>query len=418
MNQSLHQKTVLENGVRIVTESIPHVRSVSTGIWIDAGSRDEAPDEGGMSHLVEHMIFKGTARRSALDIAKELDSIGGMSNAFTCQEQTCFHAKVLDVHLDKVVDLLLDIFRNSLFKPEDIEREKMVILQEISMVEDTPDEYVHVLFNQSFWGDNSLGRPILGEAAIVKGFDQPKILGYINKRYCPSRLVISAAGRIEHDRFVDLLRAPVEEMERRNEPCQRQTPVTGKVVNVHAKPLEQLHVCLGVRGPAAVDEFRYVDTLLSTILGGNMSSRLFQRIREERGLAYSVYSHVSTYSDVGLLGVYMGIRPDSLPEALDLVFKEFDKLRAGQVDQSELEAAKDYLKGSILLSAENTDNRMSRLAKNELLFQRFITFEDVLKRIDEVTVDQLTERAEEKLDPHKVSLTILGPWDKSLDFLP
>ena len=341
-----------------------------------------------------------------------------MSNAFTGQEQTCFHAKVLDIHLDKVVDLLLDIFKNSLFKPEDIEREKMVVLQEISMVEDTPDEYVHVLFNQSFWGDNSLGRPILGDAEIVKGFDQSKIIGYMDKRYCPSRLVISAAGRLEHDRFVDLLRAPVEEMKQGNGHYQRQIPATRKVVNLHAKPLEQVHVCLGVRGPAAVDEFRYIDTLLSTILGGNMSSRLFQTIREERGLAYSVYSHVSTYSDVGLLGVYMGIRPDSLPEAMDLVFKEFDKLRAGQVNQSEMDAAKDYLKGSILLSAESTDNRMSRLAKNELLFQRFVPLEDVLKRIDEVTIDQLTERAEKKLDPRDVSVTILGPWDKDLDFLP
>jgi predicted Zn-dependent peptidase len=418
MNDSVYQKSFLRNSVRVVTEYIPHVRSISTGIWVDAGSRDEEEDEGGMSHLVEHMIFKGTDKRSALDIAKELDSIGGMSNAFTCQEQTCFHAKVLDTHLAKVVDLLLDIFRNSLFKPEDLEREKLVVLQEISMVEDTPDEYVHVLFNRSFWGENPLGRPILGDAGIVKGFNQQKIINYIVKCYLPSRLVKAPAGHIDHHRFVDLLRASLEEMNQENGYYRRQTALVTKEVNVHVKPLEQVHVCLGVRGPAAVDEFRFVDTLLSTILGGNMSSRLFQKIREERGLAYSVYSHVSTYSDVGLLGVYMGVRPDSLPEALDLVFKEFDKLRAGQLDQSELDAAKDYLKGSILLSAENTDNRMGRLAKNELLFQRFVSFEEVLKRIDEVGIDQVGDRAGMRLDPQGVSVTVLGPWDKDLAFLP
>jgi predicted Zn-dependent peptidase len=417
VNDSIYRKTVLQNGARIITETMPHVRSVSTGIWVDAGSRDEEADEGGMSHLVEHMIFKGTATRSALDIAKELDAIGGMSNAFTCQEQTCFHAKVLDIHLNKVVDLLLDIFRNSLFKSEDLEREKMVVLQEISMVEDTPDEYVHVLFNRSFWGDNALGKPILGDAEVVKGFDQQKIVSYIHKRYRPSRLVISAAGHIDHDRFVDLLRIPLEKMEPEDGHYQRQTPSIAKIANVHMKPLEQVHVCLGTRGPAAVDDFRYVDTILTTILGGNMSSRLFQKIREERGLAYSVYSHVSTYSDVGLLGVYMAVRPDSLPEALDLVFEEFGKLRSGQLDQSELDAAKDYLKGSILLSAESTDNRMSRLAKNEILFQRLIPFEEVLKRIDEVTKDQLIEQAGSRLDPKGISVTVLGPWDKGLDFI-
>lgn len=416
MINSSCQKTVLDNGIRVVTEAIPHVRSVSMGIWVDVGSRDEDVTEGGISHILEHMIFKGTPKRTALDIAKELDAIGGMSNAFTCKEQTCFHAKVLDMHLDHIVELLVDIFRNSLFNPEDIEREKMVVLQEIGMVEDTPDEYVHVLFNRNFWGDNPLGRPILGEAEIVKQFDHEKIIRYINKTYIPSKIVVSAAGNLEHDRFVNMLKEPLGDMESGSPEWKRQTPQTRKMVKAYSKPLEQVHVCLGGLGPASTDESRYADTVLNTILGGNMSSRLFQEIREKRGLAYSIFSYMSIFADVGLMGVYMGVHPDSVVQSLELVQKEFEKLMSGRLETAELEAAKEYLKGSILLNSENTDNRMTRLAKNEIVLGRFVSFEEVLQRIDEVTVDEVVDLACKRLDPESISVNSLGAWDGDLKF--
>ncbi len=415
MIDSEYRKTILPNGVRVVTEAMPNVRSVTTGIWVDVGSRDEAAEESGISHLLEHMFFKGTQRRSALDIAKELDAIGGMSNAFTCKEQTCFHAKVLDVHLDQVVDLLLDIFRNSLFSVDDVEREKQVVLQEISMVEDTPEEYAHVVFSRDFWGDNPLGRSVLGTAETVSGFDHGRIVGYIGKSYVPSRVIVTAAGNLEHERFVDLVRASLADLIPGDGLVQRQPPVFGRVIRCYSESIEQVHLCLGAPGPSAVDDVRFADILLTTILGGNMSSRLFQEIREKRGLAYNVYSYVNTYEDTGMHGFYLAVRPDQVLPSMELLAAELKNLRDGNLEAQELDAAKEYLKGSLLLNAESSENRMMRLARNELSFRRFVPFDEVLGKIDAVTVPTIIELARTRFEPQRMSAVTYGPWEGDLD---
>ena len=415
MTDSVYQKTVLPNGIRVATEAMPNVRSITVGVWVDVGSRDEEANENGISHLLEHMIFKGTARRTALDIAKELDAIGGMSNAFTCKEQTCFHAKVLDTHLDQVVDLLLDIFRNSLFDPLDIEREKQVVLQEISMVEETPDEYSSVLFSQEFWGDNSLGRSVLGSVEAVSSFSHEKIASYIGNSYIPSRTIITAAGNVDHQRFLNLLRGPLESMVPINGRNLRVTPHIGRVVKTIPRNAEQVHLNLGGRGPAAADETRYADTLLSTILGGTMSSRLFQEIREKRGLAYTVYSYISSHVDIGRLGFYLAVRPDTVVPALEVLFKELELVRSGRLDQAELDAAREYLKGSVLLTSESSESRMMRLARNEIAFERLIPFDEMLEKVNAVTVDDVIELARTRLDPASLSIVSYGPYEKDLD---
>ena len=415
MTDSVYQKTVLPNGIRVATEAMPNVRSITVGVWVDVGSRDEEANENGISHLLEHMIFKGTARRTALDIAKELDAIGGMSNAFTCKEQTCFHAKVLDTHLDQVVDLLLDIFRNSLFEPLDIEREKQVVLQEISMVEETPDEYSSVLFSQEFWGDNSLGRSVLGSVEAVSSFSHEKIASYIGNSYIPSRTIITAAGNVDHQRFLNLLRGPLESMVPINGRNLRVTPHIGRVVKTIPRNAEQVHLNLGGRGPAAADETRYADTLLSTILGGTMSSRLFQEIREKRGLAYTVYSYISSHVDIGRLGFYLAVRPDTVVPALEVLFNELELVRSGRLDQAELDAAREYLKGSVLLTSESSESRMMRLARNEIAFERLIPFDEMLEKVNAVTVDDVIELARTRLDPASLSIVSYGPYEKDLD---
>lgn len=415
MTDSVYQKTVLPNGIRVATEAMPNVRSITVGVWVDVGSRDEEANENGISHLLEHMIFKGTARRTALDIAKELDAIGGMSNAFTCKEQTCFHAKVLDTHLDQVVDLLLDIFRNSLFDPLDIEREKQVVLQEISMVEETPDEYSSVLFSQEFWGDNSLGRSVLGSVEAVSSFSHEKIASYIGNSYIPSRTIITAAGNVDHQRFLNLLRGPLESMVPINGRNLRVTPHIGRVVKTIPRNAEQVHLNLGGRGPAAADETRYADTLLSTILGGTMSSRLFQEIREKRGLAYTVYSYISSHVDIGRLGFYLAVRPDTVIPALEVLFNELELVRSGRLDQAELDAAREYLKGSVLLTSESSESRMMRLARNEIAFERLIPFDEMLEKVNAVTVDDVIELARTRLDPASLSIVSYGPYEKDLD---
>jgi len=411
MFESLYRKTVLPNGIRVVTETMPNVRSVTTGIWVDVGSRDEEAHESGISHLLEHMFFKGTTSRDAHDIAKELDSIGGMSNAFTCREQTCFHAKVLDNHLDKVVDLLIDIFRNSLFAPDDLEREKQVVLQEISMVEETPEEYAHLLFNKEFWGDNGLGRSVLGETEIVSRFNHETVMEYIANCYVPSKIVFAAAGNVDHDTFVRLLGERMSDIEPGPGRSLRNPVEANKIVKPFSRSLEQVHLCLGAPGPSSTDQERYADIILTTMLGGNMSSRLFQEIREKRGLAYSVYSYVSSFTDTGMHAIYLAVRPDAVNESLKVCFETIEQIRMGRIDSHELEAAKEYLKGSVLLNMESSDNRMNRLARNELNFGRFIQFDEVIREIEVVSLDRIIDLAGRRFDPSLISLVSYGPWE-------
>lgn len=406
-------KTALDNGLRIVTERIEHVRSVSLGIWVDVGSRDETEPEAGLSHLLEHMIFKGTAKRSALDIAKEIDSIGGASNAFTSREFTCFHAKVLDNHQSEIVDLLTDIFLNSTFAAEELAREREVVLQEIKMVEDTPDEQVHQLMPEVLWGGAPLGRPVAGSAETVSAATPESIKAYIESAYRPERIIISAAGNLEHDRLVELLRPAFAGLNGRPDRVRPPKPEPVATHRLIDKDLEQIHLCLGLPGLSAVDPDRYAGLLLNNIFGGSMSSRLFQEVREKRGLAYSVYSFLSTYSDAGVLGTYLGVDPGRAREALEVVLGVMAEL-ARAIDPDDLAKAKEQLKGQIYLSAESTDARMSRLAKNEFTFGRYVPYDEVAAAIDAASPDKVAELAETLLDPAKIALAALGPGAEKL----
>jgi predicted Zn-dependent peptidase len=407
--ERLHQKTVLDNGIRVVTEKIPHLHSVSVGVWVDVGSRDEQQEEVGLTHFIEHMLFKGTERRTALDIAKELDAVGGLSNAFTAKENTCFHAKVLDAHLPLVVDILSDIFLHSVFDTGEIEREREVILQEITLVEDTPDENVHVLFHQAFWEPNPIARSILGDAETVQSFTREMSLGYMHRSYHPERVILSAAGSVDHHEFLQRVGPLFGGLSRTPHPIKRSPPPINTRIAQYPKDLEQVHFCLGTRGTSLVDESRYCCGILNVILGGNMSSRLFQEVRERRGLAYSIYSFLNSHSDSGMLGVYAGVRPDRIEETLDLVRKELGRLKREPISQAELREAKEHIKGGMYLSAESSDNRMSRLAKNEIQFGRFVPYEEIEAGLDRVTSQQVMALAQEIFRPDSMALVLLGP---------
>ncbi|MCU0587094.1 MAG: insulinase family protein [Syntrophobacteraceae bacterium] len=405
----MYEKTVLSNGIRVVTEKIPYVHSVSMGIWVSAGSRDEQEDERGITHFIEHMLFKGTSRRSALDIAKELDAVGGFANAFTSKENVCFHAKVLDRHLPLVVDVLTDLVLGSVFDEREIEREQQVILQEIRMIEDTPDEYVHILFQELYWKGNPLGLPIYGSVESIQNINRDRIIGYLSKAFDPNRIVITAAGNLEHMEFVDLIAPSMEKLNHPQSLLERETPVDQPLVRVIPKDLEQAHLCLGMPGTAQVDGGRFICYLLNAILGGSMSSRLFQEIREKRGLAYSVYSFANSHEDTGLLGVYAGISPDNTTETLEVIREQLEILARDSILESELSSAKEQLKGSMYLNAESTDSRMNRLAKNEMLFGRYIPFEESEERIDAVSSEEVRSWFQSVFQPNRLAVVLLGP---------
>ena len=402
-------KTILPNGLRIVTETLPYLYSVSVGIWVDNGSRDENPEENGISHFIEHMIFKGTHKRTALDIAKEMDAIGGMSNAFTSKEQTCFYTRVLDNHLEQGVAILLDIFLNSLFDPEELERERLVVLQEIGMVEDTPDEFTHVLLGETAYQGNSLAQPILGTPETVQAINQDKILNYLKRTYGPEKIVVAAAGKVEHEAFVNLVAPELNKIQPITPENNRKGPVLCSKSKVVTKDLEQVHVAWATKAPNADDPKRYVSTLLNVIMGGNMSSRLFQEVREKRGLAYSIYSFLSAYRDSGMWGIYTAVAKETLTQTLEVIGQELRKLKQVEFPTSELEAAKEFVKGGILLGAESSDNRMTRIAKNEMTFGRDVPFEEVLEDLNKVTGHEIVALAEEILQPDQFSLVSLGP---------
>jgi predicted Zn-dependent peptidase len=404
------EKTTLGNGVRILTQRIPYVRSVSLGVWVHAGARDESADENGLSHFIEHMIFKGTARRSAFEIAKAFDAIGGHTNAFTGMETTCYHAKVMDAHLDTAVDILSDIFLHSAFAPEEVERERPVIFQEIEMVEDSPEDWIHVLAEASFWGDHALGRPITGSRDNVLRFDSRALKTFFRRLYQPGRIVVSAAGNVDHGRLVDLLGPAFESVRADGNGFPDRSRPPGRAgVFLHERAIGQIHLCLETPGIAATDPRRYAASLLHTILGGNMSSRLFQEIRERRGLAYSVYSFLSSYEDTGMSGVYVGTRPEKGPEALALILAEMARLREAPVDPSELRDAKEFTRGGLLLAAESVDNAMVRLAQNELHFGESVPLERVIEGVEAVTAEEIQTLAADFLDPAGAVLTALGP---------
>jgi len=406
-----HQKTILDNGIKVITEEIPYLKSVSIGVWVNTGSRDEKPDENGVSHFIEHLLFKGTERRTAFDIAKEIDSVGGTLNAFTGREYTCFYAKVLDKNLPLAVDLLSDIFLRPLMDVKDVEKERAVILQEIKMVEDTPDDYIHDLFSRVCWGDHPLGFPIFGTSELVQSFNRDQIYQFFKENYQANRIIICAAGKLRHQEMADAIGATFGKIPRSDQARKRLKPDSISTTNIRRRELEQIHFCLGTRGLQYNHSLRFASYVLNTILGGGMSSRLFQEIRENRGLAYSVYSYLPAYIDTGLVVVYAGTNETSFEEVIGLILKEFKRLRDEPLKNGELETAKEQLKGNLLLSLESSENLMTRLAKNEIYFGSYFSVEKILRGIDEVGEDVVRNLANQIFDERFFCLSILGPLD-------
>jgi predicted Zn-dependent peptidase len=408
----MFRKDILNNGIRVVSETIPHVRSVSIGIWVNVGSRHEPPELGGISHVIEHMFFKGTEKRSAQEIAVAIDSIGGEMNAFTSRENTTYYAKVLDEHLPIAVDLLSDVFLYSRLKPEDLDKERKVILEEIKMVEDTPDDLIHDILSQVAWPDHPLGRSILGTKDTVKALTRQHLEEYIARHYHPLEIIISVTGNFEHDALISLLNEKLGQFTRKGDAKEETTPTFQRHVYLKRKELEQVQICLASRGLQVPHEDRYGLSALNTILGSSMSSRLFQEIRETRGLAYSIYSYSSAFRDTGLLVVYAGTDQSTTVEVVRLILHEFTSFKEKGVGEPELKRAKDQMKGSLMLSMESTTNRMSQLARQEIYFGRHFSLDRLLKDIDEVTPEQVQRLANQLFTSDSLCLTILGPLNK------
>ena len=402
-------KTTLDNGVRIVSMAMPHMRSVSMGVWVHVGARDESDAESGISHFIEHMIFKGTARRSAYQIAKEFDAIGGQTNAFTSMEHTCYHARVLDSQLPIMVDILSDIFLNSAFEEREVVRERAVIFQEIGMVEDSPEELVHTMLGPAFWGAHPLGRSILGTRENIIGFDSHTISTFFHRLYQPDRIVIAVAGNVEHGQVVDMLGPVFAAVEPGNGFAPRSKPVDGAVFAGRDRDMEQTHVCLGMPGLPVNDSRRFAASLLNTILGGNMSSRLFQSLREEHGLAYAIYSFLSAYGDTGMVGVYTAVQPSDVERSLCLIMDQIRRLKHEPVDAEVLSHAKAFTKGNLLMAEESPDNQMMRLAQNEFYFDGYVPMQRVIDRIEAVTADDLQRLANDLWGNGCPAMTLLGP---------
>jgi predicted Zn-dependent peptidase len=413
----MYCKTVLKNGVKIISEELDHLKSVSLGIWVNVGSRDEDRSENGISHFIEHMTFKGTRHRSSLQIAKDLDAIGGLSNAFTGKENTCFHARILGKHFGLLSDILSDIFLNSTFDPDDMERERQVILQEISMVEDSPSDNIHELFNGLFWLNHPMGMSTLGTGETVSAIGKENILEYIEKFYVPERIVVAAAGNVDHQSMVANFGPLFESMSYGIKPYPERSMLSSNAgVSIHFKDMEQVHICLGGEAVSQASDERFACAILNTILGGNMSSLLFQEIREKRGLAYSVYSFVSSYTDSGLLGVYVATDFQNVNPALEAIQAEIKKISKGELSDSDLAAAKDHLIDGIYLASESTDNRMMRIAKNEFIFERYVGYDELASSLEAVTLDQVVAVAGKVFRGDKVSLATLGPFkEEDLD---
>jgi predicted Zn-dependent peptidase len=404
----MHHKTTLANGIRVVSEGIDHVRSISIGIWVQSGSRYENHSSNGTAHFIEHMLFKGTDRRSACDIAAEIDSVGGIMNACTGKEMTSFYIKIPDYHLPLAIDLLADIFQSSRFHEEEIGKERSVVLQEISMLEDSPDEYIHDFFEAVFWGNHPLGLSVLGTKDQINNMKRDSIVTFFNERYRGDNMVLSAAGRLKHDDLVDLVTTAFGSIERKTAHTLVSTPEVASNIAVLEKDLEQVHMMIGTIAPSATSPDRYPAFLLNAVLGGSMSSRLFQEIREKRGLAYAIHSYLSPYADTGLLGIYAGIGEDRIRLVVDLIEDCLKRLCNERLTEKEMHAAREMIKGNFLLSMESTDTRMMRLAKNEICFGKYIPPEDVLTRIDAVTREEVRNLACEMFNPRVVSLTAIG----------
>jgi predicted Zn-dependent peptidase len=408
-NERNIRREVLPNGLTVITEEMKHIRSVSIGIWMKTGSRDEDLPWNGISHFIEHMVFKGTQHRSAEQIARQVDSIGGNMDAFTAKECISFSIKVLDEHVPIALDVLSDLVLNPVFDAQDISRERGVILEEIKMDEDNPDYLVHEIFTQNFWKDHPLGRPILGTRDTVKRFDRSPVIDFYSQRFSPGNMIITAAGYLNHDRFVERTSERFQKMKPMSNGFHSSPPkIVPKIILKNKKSLEQVQICVGVPSYPITHERRHSSYILNTLLGGGMSSRLFQNIRERQGLAYAIYSDLNPYRDTGCLSIYAGTSRESASKVVECIVSEFRKLKTEVVHEDELRRAKDQLKGSLMLSLESSNARMANLARQEMYFDHFYTLDELIAKIEAVTAEQLQELANEFFNTESIAVTVLG----------
>jgi predicted Zn-dependent peptidase len=401
--------TVLPNGIQVLTETMPQVRTAAVGIWIGTGSRSEDDRLAGISHFLEHMFFKGTHTRSALEIAQAADAIGAQMNAFTDREATVLYAKALSNHLPTVMALMADMLLQSALAPEALERERQVILEEIKMYEDSPDELVQDLFAQTIWNGHPLGRPVIGTVETVRSLRREDFLVYQDRRYRPNSVIVAVAGDVTHEAVVALVAAALGRWEGKAPPLEAEAPTPRPDILLRSKETEQVHLTLGVRGLPQADESRYVIAILDNILGGGMSSRLFQEIREKRGLVYTITSYHAAYREGGLFVIYGAMSPSAAPQVARLILEEIEKIRGG-ISDAELQRAKESYKGAIMLSLESTGSRMYKLARSQLAYGRQVSLDELLSRIDAVTAAQVQAMARALLVPEQMAMAAIGPF--------
>lgn len=412
----MFKRTRLDNGIRIVCEKIPYVRSVSIGIWVGTGSRHESENNNGVSHFIEHMLFKGTSKRNAKEIAESIDNIGGQINAFTGKECTCYYTKTLDSHLEIAIDVLSDMFFNSKFTQKDIDIERKVIMEEIGMYEDSPEELVHDILSETVWKGNPLGYPILGSHECLKSVNRSMIKEYIHQNYTPENLVISVAGNYDDENLIKLLEKHFSKWNTKTE-FKIDFEEAGFVrdVTVKEKDIEQIHICMGFEGIEHGNDDLYSLLAVNNVFGGGMSSRLFQKIREELGLVYSIYSYPSSYKNAGLFTIYAGMNPEHLEKVAELIRFEIAELQKKGINRDELEKSKEQLKGNYILGLESTSSRMNSIGKSELLLKRIFTPEEVLKKIDDITPESVEEVIQRVFGQKIMSLAAVGNFKKDLD---
>jgi predicted Zn-dependent peptidase len=403
------QRAVLPNGLTVITEEMKHIRSVSIGIWLKTGSRDEDLPWNGISHFIEHMVFKGTQHRTAEEIARQVDSIGGNMDAFTAKECISFSIKVLNEHVPIALDVLSDLVLNPVFDAQDISRERGVILEEIKMDEDNPDYLVHEIFTQNFWKDHPLGRPILGTRDTVKKFDRTPVFDFYSQRFSPGNMIITAAGYLNHEQFVEVVAKHFDSMKPMSNGFHSSPPkIVPKIILRNKKSLEQVQICVGVPSYPITHEGRHISYILNTLLGGGMSSRLFQNIRERQGLAYAIYSDLNPYRDTGCMSIYAGTSRASAGKVVESIVSEFRKLKTEMVSPDELRRSKDQLKGSLMLSLESSNARMSNLARQEMYFDHFYGLDELIAKIEAVTAEELQELANQFFETDNIAVTVLG----------
>ena len=407
-----YRKTTLDNGIRVVSETISHVRSVSLGVWANVGSRDEATPQNGISHFLEHMVFKGTRNRNVREIAQSLESLGGYLNAFTTKEQTCYYARVLDTNIREAMDVLADIMLNATFEPREMEKEKLVVIEELKNAEDDPEDIIHDYFEKTLFPRHTLGNPVIGTEANVRRFRREDLKAHVHTHYRPSQLVVAAAGNVDHDLLVRLVDRYFGRLRGDDEQKSRK-PVSGTAqpekVKEYPRPITQAHICLGTLCFSIKHPQRYPLMVTNTLLGEGMSSRLYQMIREKHGLAYSVYSFVSLLSDTGVFGTYLGTDKKNITAAVELVFHELEKLKKRPVSGAELQRTKSQIKGTLMLGLENMSGRMTRLGSAELYLESYISLDTILKKVDAVTPDDILKVANDVFHPDRFSTVVIRP---------